>query len=545
MAESLIAEGVTPVPYGQRVSDLAAILAVDDNPNELVALDATLAPLGQPIVRAQSGEDALRQLLRGDFAVILLDVRMSGMSGLETARLIKARTRTRLVPIIFLTGVSDHEETQIARGYSAGAVDYVFKPVQPEILRSKVSVFVELHRQQRRLALQERRLREADRRELELRHAQELLRSEREYREILEAAFDAIVIFDAAGNISMINHAGERMFGVNADEAVGTPVAGFFADEGDRSFRIDGSAHGDGGDAEGRPPIGPRAYVARRANGETFPTETSISCLDGLSHRYTLIVRDVSERVRQERSLHKAMSARSRFFAAVSHELRTPMNATLGFHALLLDGIHGSLNEKQTKCIQRAQRATRHLLELVNDLLDLSKIEAGKLDVHWEQFDVHAVVDDVVATVQPIADENSTCVTFEHPGEQLIVTSDRRYVHQIVLNLLSNAIKFGLRNPIRVVARSADESVSDRGAVIEVVDHGIGLAPEEKERIFQEFEQVESGRDNRGTGLGLPISRRLAERLGGTLEVESEPSTGSTFRLWLPSRPAMLTETRR
>jgi signal transduction histidine kinase len=211
----------------------------------------------------------------------------------------------------------------------------------------------------------------------------------------------------------------------------------------------------------------------------------------------------------------------------------------------LLEGIHGSLNEKQTKWVQRAQRATQHLLELVNDLLDLSKIEAGKLDVRWEQFDVHAVVDDVVATVQPIADESGTCVTFEHPEEQLTVTSDRRYVHQIVLNLLSNAIKFGLRNPIRVVARSADESVSDRGAVIEVVDHGIGLAPEEKERIFQEFEQVESGRDNRGTGLGLPISRRLAERLGGTLEVESEPSTGSTFRLWLPSRPAMLTETRR
>jgi signal transduction histidine kinase len=225
--------------------------------------------------------------------------------------------------------------------------------------------------------------------------------------------------------------------------------------------------------------------------------------------------------------------------------LRTPLNATLGFHALLLEGIHGSLNEKQTKWVQRAQRATQHLLELVNDLLDLSKIEAGKLDVRWEQFDVHAVVDDVVATVQPIADESGTCVTFEHPEEQLTVTSDRRYVHQIVLNLLSNAIKFGLRNPIRVVARSPDESLADRGAVIEVVDHGIGLAPEEKERIFQEFEQVESGRDNRGTGLGLPISRRLAERLGGTLEVESEPSTGSTFRLWLPSRPAMLTETRR
>ena len=140
------------------------ILIVDDNPHQLIALEAILEPLGQHIVRATSGDDALRQLLKGDFAAILLDVRMDGMSGLETAKVIKSRERTRLIPIIFITGMDDREEAAVTRAYSAGAVDYIVKPFQPEVLRSKVSVFVELHRQQHRISDQERRLRESDRR---------------------------------------------------------------------------------------------------------------------------------------------------------------------------------------------------------------------------------------------------------------------------------------------------------------------------------------------------------------------------------------------
>ena len=127
-----------------------SILVVDDRPDQLLALDAILAPLGVPIVHATSGEEALRQLLRGTFAVILLDVRLAGISGLETAELIKSRERTRFIPIIFMTGVDNREQTAITRAYSAGAVDFVFKPFEPEVLRSKVAVFVDLFRQQRR-----------------------------------------------------------------------------------------------------------------------------------------------------------------------------------------------------------------------------------------------------------------------------------------------------------------------------------------------------------------------------------------------------------
>src|SRR5256885_3404429 len=203
-----------------RVDDHVDILIVDDRAENLLALEAILEPLHQQLIRASSGEEALRRLLERDFAVILLDVQMPGMNGFETARLIKSRERTKYIPIIFLTAISK-EEAYVFKGYSVGAVDYMFKPFQPEILRSKVNVFVELYLQRRRLAEQEQRLHESERQELEIRHMRELLASEARYREIVNSAMDAIIAFDADGNISLVNGAAERMFGTTAADAIG------------------------------------------------------------------------------------------------------------------------------------------------------------------------------------------------------------------------------------------------------------------------------------------------------------------------------------
>jgi PAS domain S-box-containing protein len=539
------------------------ILLVDDRAENLLALEAILEPLGQRLVRAQSGEDALRWLLEREFAAILLDVQMPGLNGFETARMIKARERTRNVPIIFLTAISKDED-YVFKGYSVGAVDYMSKPFQPEILRSKVQVFVDLYVQRRRIAEQEQRIRGIERQELELRHMHELLQSEARFREIVGSAMDAIVVFDEEGRISLVNGAAERMFGTTAADAVGSSITRFFPERvgADAMSALCSTEDAQRNVAEDETAgVQPHSFTAHRANGATFPIEASVSCLDTHAGRtYTLIVRDISERVRHEVALQeqaesladsarelkalneelhrrqldleRAMTARSRFYASMSHELRTPINAVLGYSTLLLERIYGSLNEKQTEGIERTQKAARHLLELVNDVLDLSKIEAGKIDLRLQGVEFPGLIDDLFVTVRPLADEHGSTLSLDvEGGAPIRVVSDPRRVRQILLNLLSNAIKFGRGRPISVLCSPTE----DAGVQVEVIDQGEGISAEDQERIFHEFVQLGKTQLQDGTGLGLPISRRLAEILGGELSVESTPGNGATFRLRLPA----------
>jgi signal transduction histidine kinase len=228
------------------------------------------------------------------------------------------------------------------------------------------------------------------------------------------------------------------------------------------------------------------------------------------------------------------MTARSRFYASMSHELRTPINAILGYSTLMLENIYGALNDKQAEGIQRTHRAAKHLLELVNDVLDLSKIEAGKTDLKLQPTMFPDLVDDLFVTVRPLADERGSTLTREHEGGPQMIVTDPRRVRQILLNLLSNAIKFGLGKPIIVRSRLREDSRFE----VEVIDQGIGIGAEDLERIFDEFVQIgKSAQQQEGTGLGLPISKRLAELLHGELLVHSTPGEGSRFQLVLPTGP--------
>ncbi|HEX8432265.1 MAG TPA: ATP-binding protein, partial [Longimicrobium sp.] len=275
---------------------------------------------------------------------------------------------------------------------------------------------------------------------------------------------------------------------------------------------------------------------------------------------FTVIARDVSERKRAEealrqqalslaqtteqlkqlneqlqtrqRELEAAMSARSRFYASMSHELRTPINAILGYSSLLLDDIYGPLNEQQARGIDRANKAARHLLELVNDILDLSKIEAGKVDLEIQPATFPDLIQDLFITVRPLADEHGSTLELVPSPEPVKVITDPRRVRQILLNLLSNAIKFGDGKPISVSCSRRD----DGGVEVAVADRGRGIAEEDVEKIFDEFVQLHQPDQTQGTGLGLPISRRLAELLEGSLVVESRLGEGSTFRLSLPHK---------
>jgi signal transduction histidine kinase len=242
-------------------------------------------------------------------------------------------------------------------------------------------------------------------------------------------------------------------------------------------------------------------------------------------------LRQLNEKLQErQEELERAMTARNRFYASMSHELRTPINAVLGYSTLLLENIYGPLNEKQAEGITRTHKAAKHLLELVNDVLDLSKIEAGKIDLRLQPVAFPSLIEDLFVTVRPLADQYGSELTLEHEGEPVKVVSDPRRLRQILLNLLSNAIKFGKGQPIRVRSLTRD----DGGVVIEVIDQGEGIAPPDQEKIFDEFVQLGKTQLTEGTGLGLPISRRLAEMLHGGLEVESELGKGSTFRLRLP-----------
>lgn len=405
---------------------ITSILLVDDRPENLLALEAILEPLNQKLVRAASGPEALRAVLRDDFAVILLDVQMPGMNGFEVAQTIKSRERSRFVPIVFLSAISKEDE-YVFKGYEMGAVDYVFKPFNPDVLRSKVAVFVDLYLKQQEIETQGEELRRGQRRELELEHRTALLESEAK--------------------------SAERLSELNVE------------------LRL------------------------------------------------------------QAQALEEAIGSRNRFYASMSHELRTPINAVIGYSTLMLDGIYGPLNDKQREGLGRTLKAARHLLELVNDVLDLSKIEAGKIELSLQPVNLPSLVDDLLVTVRPLADEHGTALNCAMDDKSLTITTDPRRVRQILLNLLSNAIKFGKQQPILVRISAGNEG----GVVIEVVDKGDGIAPKDIHRIFEEFVQIEPNRQP-GTGLGLPISRRLAQLLDGSLEVESIVGAGSTFRLTLPSK---------
>ncbi len=240
------------------------------------------------------------------------------------------------------------------------------------------------------------------------------------------------------------------------------------------------------------------------------------------------------EAARHAGELKTALETRHRFYASMSHELRTPVNAIVGYSELLLDGIYGELTPAQSKVLRRSLRAASHLQELVNDLLDLARIEEGRLDLHAEEVDVVELVEGLLDSVQPLADERS--LELRHEGEHGAprIVSDPRRIRKILLHLLTNAIKYGGRGPITIRSGplSPEEGAASDGVFIEVCDHGAGIAPEELERIFAEF--VRQRNDDDGTGLGLSIARGLSRALGGTLAAESTPGEGSVFRLTLP-----------
>jgi signal transduction histidine kinase len=252
--------------------------------------------------------------------------------------------------------------------------------------------------------------------------------------------------------------------------------------------------------------------------------------------------------------LLRANRMKNDFLANVSHELRTPLNAIVGFVDLLREGVYGDLSPRQVKPVERIEASANHLRHLVDQILDLAKMAAGRLDVHAETLDVRPFILDVASEVESLVNEKSLSLSLAMGSSLPRIRTDPTHLRQILVNLLGNAIKYTDAGSIVVKTRTLPrEAALEEGLpqivaiaqegipswlAIQVIDSGIGIALTDYERVFEEFEQVGAGpradSPNRGTGLGLAISRRLARLLGGDLLVESEPGKGSTFTLWLP-----------
>jgi PAS domain S-box-containing protein len=539
----------------------ARILIVDDQPRNLDALEAMLEPIDCVVVRAESPDDALLKLLKEDFAAIVLDIRMPGMSGIELATLIKQRRRTRHVPILFLTAhlVTDEE---VLKGYHVGAVDYLSKPVNADVLRSKVAAFVDMFRKTLALAdlnealereVAERQKAQAEleaaNRELERRvdeRTAALLRAHRGVRESEERQRMAMEVAQLAAwewNLTTRRMTWstdpEVLFGL-APGSMGVEMRLLHVIHADDRERVESLV----ADALETGSYEAEYRVLQPGGTVRWITERGRIVTEGDADRMVGIARDVSadRYAAQERERLLKMEAEARaeaerqsrlkdeFLATLSHELRTPMNAVLGWLSILDSGkpireVHSAL-----AVIRRnAQLQAR----LIDDLLDMNRLMSGNVTVERTTVDVAALVQATMQTLQPLAQEKGVQLIAVVDSNSGQLEGDARRLQQVLWNIVHNALKFssnGGRVELRV--KLCEDAVQ-----IVVQDDGKGISPHFLPHVFERFRQEDASptREFFGLGLGLSIAKQLIELHGGTIEASSDgEGRGASFVIRLP-----------
>ncbi len=554
----------------------AAILLVDDIPDNLVALGEVVAPLAARhdlrVLTATRADEALRYALtEGDqLAVLVLDVLMPGTDGPELARLIRARRRTEHVPVIFVTAL-DADRRRLTEAYQSGAVDYLTKPLDPDLIRAKVAAFVELHRRRADARARERRRFADEARALSAQARAESAVTRARLAAVLDSLPDAVSAFDDEWRFLYTNPTAAALLlaaGHDPDAVLGQilwdvapDLRGTRFETEFRRAQADGrvvafDAHYASTDQwlENRAVPGPDGTLTVFSRDVTAQRQAEVALRESEARLAGLLVeaaaaraeaevargaaeeaRAVAERARS--AAEEASQAKSRFLANMSHELRTPLNAIVGHVALVEDGIYGLVTDGQRSALGRVRRAQRHLLTLINDVLDLAKLEARHVEYVLTPVRLADVLGDAAAMLEPQAAEQRLTFAVLPPERDLLVWADREKLRQVVLNLLSNAVKFTPAGG-QIVVDVATPDDAREVVQLRVRDTGIGIAADQLERVFRPFVQIDGGKStytrvSKGTGLGLTISRDLARGMGGELVAESTPGAGSTFTVVL------------
>ena len=504
----------------------ANILIVDDDPRTLLAMEALLSGPGRNTVTAASGQDALRWLLRQDFSVILMDVRMPDMDGFETADLIRQNERLRHVPIIFLSAI-DTLEADVYRGAAKGAVDYLFKPVVPEVLKAKVSVFVDLFHINERLKLKA------------------IQQSEERFRLLVESMQDyAIFMLDPEGRVTSWNIGAERIEGFQHEEIIGEPFARFYTTE---------------DQAQGFPEQALR-YAATngrseqegwrvRKDGARFWANTVVSAL--LDERknlvgFSVVTRDLTEKKRveevlreseaklrrQAQELEQQLIASGRLVslgvitASMAHEFNNPLGIVMGFTQQLLSEFEP--NTPNHQALKIIDEETKRCQRIIQELLQYSRPKNADLCPTDVKQAIDKTMNMVANRLYKQKIETRAMIADDLP----LIPADPQQLEQVLINLFLNAIDAmpkGGNLEVEAALKATQENTPS--LVITVIDSGSGIDQEDLAKIFQPFFSAKKGK---GIGLGLSISERIIKNHGGTLAVESMPGKGTTFRIHLP-----------
>ncbi len=552
------------------------ILLVDDKLENLLALEAILEKLGENLVRATSGEEALRCLLHQDFAVILLDVQMPGMDGFETATLIRNRGRSRHTPIIFLTAFSTSDQ-MLFKGYALGAVDYLLKPIDPNILTSKVTVFAELFKKTEAVKLQAAQLVAVN---------AELRQSEERFRSLSTCSPVGIFEIDTEGRCRFTNPRYQTICGVKAAQSVEKSwLESVHPEDRERAVTTWSTYINEGRDYS-------EEFRFQTAHGNVRWVQVRSSPMlsgQGELLGYVGTLEDITERkqaeevraqvIREQTARQEAEAAnrmKDEFLAVLSHELRTPLTSMLGWSKILRSK---KLDEKATsRALEAIERNATSQMQLIEDILDVSRIIRGQLRLNVCAVNLITVMEAALEAVRPLAEAKDIQLNTVLDTSVGSMYGDPARLQQVVWNLLTNAIKFtqkGGRVEVKLSTyfgysindnpdlasnntalasaspdensnlntdessepKSKNENPKFQYAQIQVIDTGIGITPEFLPKVFERFRQADSTttRSHNGLGLGLAIVRHLVELHKGTISAAS-PGTekGATFTVRLP-----------
>ena len=510
--------------------DKVNVLLVDDQPKGLLVLEAALECLGHNLVKAQSGKDALRHVLDTDFALILLDVQMPDMNGYETAEAILARERSRYTPIIFLTA-SDKSDMGMFKGYTSGAVDYIFKPVEPKILLSKVRIFIELAQRKddiiRMNAVLEQQAAQLDAANRKLEGT--LQESEARKAAILDAAPDAVLAVDHEGRILEFNPAAESLFGFSRAEGVGKPLPESLFPPALREWLGRGFAH-PVATGESQIPDKPVELPARRADGSEFPAEISVVAVyeEDKPPFFVVTLRDLTERRSVEAQLRQAqkMEAVGELAGGIAHDFNNMLTVISGYSEMLLNKL--GPEDPHRRHIEEIQKASKRSFSITSQLLAFSR----KQVLRTTAVDLNALVSNSSRMLQRLIGEDIR-MSLELMEGLGAILADAGQMEQVLTNLVVNA-RDAMPGGGTITIRTADTPAGDLGlrVLLQVSDTGAGMTPEIQARIFEPFFTTKEV--GKGTGLGLAMVYGTMKQSGGEVQVASQPGAGTTFTLSFP-----------